>query len=86
MGRAPVDSAASRAAGEALLARIDEGRHAAHDRIAPGIGERLVAVRASGESSAARIERKPRKDFAKLIANDDTKLAQLMDELGLKKK
>jgi len=28
----------------------------------------------------------PSQDFAKLIANDDTKLAQLMDELGLKKK
>jgi tripartite-type tricarboxylate transporter receptor subunit TctC len=28
----------------------------------------------------------PAQDFAKLIANDDVKLAQLMDELGLKKK
>jgi tripartite-type tricarboxylate transporter receptor subunit TctC len=28
----------------------------------------------------------PAQDFAKLIANDDVRLAQLMDELGLKKK
>ncbi len=28
----------------------------------------------------------PAQDFAKLIASDDVKLAQLMDELGLKKK
>jgi putative tricarboxylic transport membrane protein len=28
----------------------------------------------------------PSQDFSKLIANDDVKLAQLMDELGLKKK
>ena len=44
MGRAPIDPAASRTAGEALLARIDEGRHTAHDRIALGLGERIVAV------------------------------------------
>jgi hypothetical protein len=36
--------------------------------VAPGLGKRFVAVRASGESSAAQVERKPRKDFAKLIA------------------
>ena len=68
MGRAPINPAASRTAGEALLARVDEGRHAAHDRVASGLGERFVAVRASGESSAAGIERKARKDFAQLIA------------------
>jgi len=68
MGRAPVNPAASRTAGEALLARVDEGRHAAHDRIAGGLGERFVAARASGESSMAGIERKARKDLAQLIA------------------
>src|SRR5258708_23942347 len=68
MGRAPVNPAASQTAGEALLARVDEGRHAAHDRVAGGLGERFVAARASGESSVAGIERKERKDFAQLIA------------------
>jgi hypothetical protein len=28
----------------------------------------------------------PAQDFAKLIASDDVRLAQLMDDLGLKKK
>jgi tripartite-type tricarboxylate transporter receptor subunit TctC len=53
------------------------------------------AIKASVESQSFKVAGKtigfvpaylPAQDFSKLIANDDVKLAQLMDELGLKKK
>src|SRR6516162_213681 len=68
MGRAPVDPAASGAAGESFLTCVNEKRHAARDRFAPCIGQHFIAVRASRKSSAARVERKARKNFAELVA------------------
>jgi tripartite-type tricarboxylate transporter receptor subunit TctC len=61
----------------------------------PIIAKLQDAVRLSVESPAFKDAGKsigfapaylPAQDFAKLIASDDVKLAQLMDELGLKKK
>jgi tripartite-type tricarboxylate transporter receptor subunit TctC len=61
----------------------------------PIIAKLQDAIRASVESQSFRDAGKtigfvpaylPAQDFAKLIASDDTRLAQLMDDLGLKKK
>jgi tripartite-type tricarboxylate transporter receptor subunit TctC len=61
----------------------------------PVIARLQDAVKASVESQSFKEAGKtigfvpaylPAQDFAKLIANDDVRLAQLMDELGLKKK
>jgi tripartite-type tricarboxylate transporter receptor subunit TctC len=61
----------------------------------PVVAKLQDAIRQSVESQAFKDAGKtigfvpaylPAPDFAKLIANDDVKLAQLMDELGLKKK
>jgi tripartite-type tricarboxylate transporter receptor subunit TctC len=61
----------------------------------PVIAKLQDAIKASVESQSFRDAGKtigfvpaylPAQDFAKLIASDDTRLAQLMDDLGLKKK
>lgn len=61
----------------------------------PVIAKLQDAIRASVESQSFKDAGKtigfvpaylPAQDFAKLIASDDTRLAQLMDDLGLKKK
>jgi tripartite-type tricarboxylate transporter receptor subunit TctC len=61
----------------------------------PVVAKLQDAIRASVESQSFKDAGKtigfvpaylPAQDFAKLIANDDVRLAQLMDELGLKKK
>ncbi|MBO0753077.1 MAG: tripartite tricarboxylate transporter substrate binding protein [Bradyrhizobiaceae bacterium] len=61
----------------------------------PVIAKLQDAIKASVESQSFKDAGKtigfvpaylPAQDFAKLIANDDTRLAQLMDNLGLKKK
>ena len=60
-----------------------------------GHGARPDAIRRTVESSAFKDAGKtigfmpaylPAEDFGKLIAGDDAKLAQVMAELGLKKK
>jgi tripartite-type tricarboxylate transporter receptor subunit TctC len=61
----------------------------------PVVARLQDAIKASVESQSFKDAGKtigfvpaylPAQDFAKLIANDDVRLAQLMDELGLKKK
>jgi tripartite-type tricarboxylate transporter receptor subunit TctC len=61
----------------------------------PVVAKLQDAIRAAVESDSFKEAGKtmgfvpaylPAQDFAKLIANDDVRLAQLMDELGLKKK
>jgi tripartite-type tricarboxylate transporter receptor subunit TctC len=61
----------------------------------PVVAKLQDAIKASVESQSFKDAGKtigfvpaylPAQDFAKLIANDDVRLAQLMDELGLKKK
>jgi tripartite-type tricarboxylate transporter receptor subunit TctC len=61
----------------------------------PVVAKLQDAIKASVESQSFQDAGKtigfvpsylPAQDFAKLIANDDVRLAQLMDELGLKKK
>ncbi len=60
-----------------------------------GVAKLQDAIKAAVESESFKEAGKtmgfapaylPAQDFAKLIANDDVRLAQLMDELGLKKK
>ena len=68
MGCRPVDSAAALAHRESLLARVHEWRHSLPHRFAAHFKQLRVALRASHERAAARIDRKLFHHLAKLVA------------------
>jgi hypothetical protein len=70
--RAPVNAITLLAYREGLVRRIDERRHAAHNRIARDLLEQLVAGGASAEGETVRIERIAFHYFAELIAEEMT--------------
>src|SRR5882757_8545983 len=64
----PVDSAAARALGKAIVTREYVWRHTQRHEFARDRDQKMIALRASRERSRARVEPEPDHDFAQLIA------------------
>ncbi len=69
MGCRPVDSAAAVTHRESIIARVHERKQSLPHRFAAYILQLRVALRASREGGAARIDRELLKHFTELFAN-----------------